>query len=211
MNRQQEAHQRNPWVPDPVVASPLPEADGRPSYVRLGPAEPQRGRALAPPSRGGLPLWRPNELPTAAWWWVGCHGGAGTTTLHQEVGAGAESGIRGWPTRADGGRTHVVLVTRTHARGLTAAQTVARQWAAGHAGNVELLGLVAVADAPGRLPKALRESLRFVAGGVPRLWRIPWVEGWRSVEPSRGGPSIRETAKLAADLERLVPAKQETR
>ncbi|WTW98821.1 hypothetical protein OG216_38185 [Streptomycetaceae bacterium NBC_01309] len=211
MSRQHEPFERNPWVPEPIEANPAPAAVARPSYVRLGPSEPQGGRGLAPPSRGGLPLWTPDDLPTAAWWWVGCHGGAGTTTLHQEVVGGAESGIRGWPCRPDGGRTNVVLVARTHARGLTAAQNVARQWAAGYAGSVVLLGLVAVADAPGRLPKALRDSLRFVAGGVPRLWQVPWVENWRTAEQPRGGPTIRETAKLAADLTRLAAAKQETR
>lgn len=211
MNRQQEPLERNPWVPERIERAPVSPNGVRPSYVRLGPTEPQRGRSLAPPSHGGLPLWTPNEPPRAAWWWVGCHGGAGTTTLHQEVDGGTDSGIRGWPNRPDNAQARVVLVARTHARGLTAAQTVARQWAAGYAGNVELLGLVAVADAPGRLPKALRDSLRFIAGGVPRLWRVPWVEGWWMTERSHGSPTIKETAKLAADLTRLVAEKQETR
>ncbi|WP_436788049.1 DUF6668 family protein [Yinghuangia sp. YIM S10712] len=127
------------------------------------------------------------------------------------MGVGADSGIRAWPVRPDSGMTYVILVARTHVRGLTAAQTAARQWASGHANGVVLLGLVAVADAPGRLPKDLRESLRFVAGGVPRLWRIPWVEAWRSAGPGHGGAPIRETARLATDLSHLVSAKQETR
>ncbi|UGQ09016.1 hypothetical protein LO772_18780 [Yinghuangia sp. ASG 101] len=208
MNRQQEPLERNPWVPEPAAPRPVAYADRPPSYVRLGPTAPHRG--LDPPSRGGLPLWTPNELPAAPWWWVGCHGGAGTTTLSQAVGIGADSGIRAWPVRPDSRTTHVVIVARTHARGLIAAQTVARQWAAGHATGVVLLGLVAVADAPGRLPKDLRDSLRFVAGGVPRLWRIPWVEGWRSAAPGNGVPGGRETVRLAADLSGLVSARQET-
>lgn len=209
MTRQQESFLQNPWVPEPVAPRPAASVDRTPSYVRVGPTEPHRG--LAPPSRGGLPLWTPHELPAAPWWWVGCHGGAGTTTLQQAVGAGADAGNRAWPVRPDSGSTHVVLVARTHARGLVAAQAVARQWAAGHATGVVLLGLVAVADAPGRLPKDLRDVLRFVAGGVPRLWRIPWVEGWRSATSSRGGSPVSETSRLAADLTRLAAARQEIR
>ncbi|WP_436772181.1 DUF6668 family protein [Yinghuangia sp. YIM S09857] len=176
--------------------------------MSVGPDRPHRG--LSTPDVG-LPLWTPQQWPVARWWWVGCHGGAGVTKLHHEVPGGADLGVRAWPIRPDGGATQVVLVARTHARGLTAAQDAARQWASGAAGNVVLLGLIAVADAPGRMPKALSDSLRFVAGGLPRLWRIPWVEDWRSAYPSHTGPSIRETVRLAADLARLVPSSLEIR
>jgi hypothetical protein len=83
-----------------------------------------------------------------------------------------------------GEESAVVLVARTHAAGLAAAQAAARQWAAGEVPErIELLGLVAVADAPGRLPRSLRELLDLVAGGVPRMWRLPWVEALRCGTP----------------------------
>jgi hypothetical protein len=54
-----------------------------------------------------------------------------------------------------------------------------RQWAAGLVPSVEVLGLVVMADAPGRVPRSLRDLLQVVSGGVPRTWTVPWVEAWR--------------------------------
>lgn len=164
---------------------------------------------MAAPTQGGLPLWTADGRARALWWWIGCHGGAGATTLHHEIPGGVDPGVRAWPVRPEGRPANVVLVARTHARGLTAAQAIARQWAAGQSGGAVLLGLVAVADAPGRLPKSLSGALRFVAGGVPRLWRIPWVEDWRAGASALGGPSTRATSQLAADLARLVSERRE--
>jgi hypothetical protein len=73
----------------------------------------------------------------------------------------------------------VVLVARTHASGLRAAQAAARQWASGALPTVRLLGLIAVADAPGKRPRALRELLELISGGVPQTWELPWVEALR--------------------------------
>lgn len=57
-----------------------------------------------------------------------------------------------------------MLVARTNARGLRAAQLAATEWASGDV-PVHLEGLVLLADAPGRLPKALKQFVRLVAGG----------------------------------------------
>lgn len=67
--------------------------------------------------------------------------------------------------------------------------------------GVDLLGLVVVADAPGRLPRILRNRVRLVSGAVPRLWEIPWVGPWRlgeTYEPPK------ECVSLACDLNRLT-------
>lgn len=117
-----------------------------------------------------------------SWWWVGCHGGAGATALAAAARAGADAG-RFWPVPPSG-PAYVVLVARTHATGLGAAQAAARQWAAGGVPPVvQLLGLVLVADAPARLPKQLADDARLIEGGVPRCWRLPWVEALRLGDP----------------------------
>ncbi len=148
----------------------------------LGASRPQPS-AVAPLPSGGLPVkefpvGRPHSAQ-AALWWAGCHGGAGVTTLIAVTGGGRDSG-RHWPVLASGAESKVVLVARTHGGGLRAAQTAARQWASGSlSAQIELLGLVLVADAPGRLPRPLRDFARLVAGGVPRTWDIEWHEELR--------------------------------
>jgi hypothetical protein len=100
----------------------------------------------------------------------------------------------------------VVLIARSSGRGLRAAQAAATQWAAGLAPNVEVLGLVIVADAPGRLPRPLRELAQLVSGGVPRTWTVPWVESWRLGEPVALDSAPREVRRLVDELTALVTA-----
>lgn len=84
-----------------------------------------------------------------------------------------------------------------------AAQQAAAQWASGQVPHVDLIGLVAVADAPGKLPRPLRDTLRLVSGGVPRAWRLPWVEAWRQGAPvTEAAP--RELAALDRELSHLT-------
>jgi hypothetical protein len=116
-------------------------------------------------------------------WWLGVHGGAGETTLAQllERSSAAE---HAWPVvrSADAASPRVVLVARTHAAGLRAAQAAAIDWAAGDV-PVRLLGLALIADAPGRLPRVLRDLAKLVAGGYPDVWSVGWHEPWRLGEP----------------------------
>nr|WP_286219605.1 hypothetical protein [Paraoerskovia sediminicola] len=70
--------------------------------------------------------------------------------------------------------------------------------------NVELLGLAIVADAPGRLPRALRHQAQVIAGGVPRTWNVPWMESWRMGAPSLLEDSPREIRRLVDDLNGIL-------
>ncbi|MEU0844905.1 DUF6668 family protein [Streptomyces sp. NPDC005962] len=104
------------------------------------------------------------------------------------------------------GSERVVLVARSSAHGLEAAQNAAQQWASRMVTGVDLLGPVVVADAPGPLPRILRNRVRLVSGAVPRLWEIPWVGPWRfgeTYEPPK------ECVSLARDLNRLTQLDQE--
>jgi hypothetical protein len=143
---------------------------------------------------------RADEDTDPVCWFVGAHGGAGSTTLGYAV-AGAADGGRYWPVREDGG-TRVVLVARTHASGLRAAQTAARHWAEGALPqSVHLLGLAVIADAPGRLPRPLRELLHLISGGLPQVWDLPWIEALRLGDRIPLPPAY---TALAADLHRLT-------
>jgi hypothetical protein len=76
----------------------------------------------------------------------------------------------------------VIVVARTSHAGLRSAQLALTEWAS-RTVPVNLLGLVTVADAPGRLPKPLRDFSQIVGGGAPHAWHIPWVEPWRLGQP----------------------------
>ncbi|WP_172119603.1 hypothetical protein [Actinomyces faecalis] len=58
-----------------------------------------------------------------------------------------------------------------------------------------LLGVVWVADAPGRLPRVLREQLALASGAYPASWCLPWVGAWR-LAPAWDQPVPREISRV---------------
>lgn len=157
----------NPWIeaPIPSSAAPTPSRPGT------------RGRAWA----AGAEVTVGHELETRevaddGVWLMGAHGGAGTTSLARLTGL-ADAGTA-WPVRA-GGCVQVTVVARTSAYGIERARDVAIQWAGGGLPGVRLLGVVWVADAPGRLPRELRAPLALASGAFPVCVHVPFVRAWR--------------------------------
>jgi len=114
-------------------------------------------------------------------WLVSAHGGAGSSALGQALGLPAVT--RAWPF-APGEPVHVILVCRSNVAGFEAARLAAREWASGSLPGVQLHGLAVVADAPGRLPKPLKQLEEHISGAVPRTWRIGWEERLRVAPPT---------------------------
>lgn len=193
----------NPWLsrpaaePDQAAPSSVVESQVPPP---TGPTAPQRG--IPAPDRV-------DQLPTrdrrnaADLWWLGTHGGAGESTLAELV-SDWPAAEHAWPRTPGSDPARVVLVARSSMRGLRAAQAAATQWASGLVPYVEVLGLVIVADAPGRLPRPLREYARLVGGGVPRTWQVPWVEGWRVGQPVALTDAQRDVRRLVDELSTLT-------
>jgi hypothetical protein len=148
-----------------------------------------------PPPRTATPM---QYLPVAAmpqhvlaqgWpplWWVGCHGGAGVSTLHRLTGVGAELGTfwpavhESWPTQ------QVVLVARASAAGLYAAAGAVEQARGGHkVFGVRVLGLVVLAATPKRAPKVVTDRIKLLSGWVPHLWQVGWVPALLAVDDPR--------------------------
>lgn len=133
---------------------------------------------------------------------LGAHGGAGVSSLLR-AGLTAAGGIDAggtWPVAEP-----VLLVARTSTSGLEQVQNLVRQHAEGLAGGAcELLGLVLVADAPGRLPRRVSELADLVSGGFTRVWQIPWLEEWRLAAASEPLPVHPDVARLHAELQSLV-------
>lgn len=168
-----------------------------------GPTCPQTG--VPAPTTPALPTRRLDVVADV--YVVGAHGGAGESTVAALNPAWwAETG-HGWPLVSTSPSPRVLLVARTSASGLRAAQAAATQWAAGAAPPMTLLGLVLVADAPGRLPRALRELVRLVSGGVPRTWMLPWNEPWRLGEEITVRGRRQPAAVLVRDVRLLSQPK----
>ena len=129
------------------------------------------------------------------------HGGAGESTI-AALGEQWRAAEHAWPRTSSTAR--VLLVARSSARGLTAAQTAARQWASGLVPFADVVGLAVLADAPGRLPRPLRDLATVVGGGVPRTWHLPWFEAWRLGEPPEPASLPRQVRRLLGDLDALT-------
>lgn len=175
---------RNPWLTAPPIATddlPATPPVRRPGASTL-PRGPQAG-VPEPDVTDRLP--RSTARAGVALWWLGVHGGAGETTL-AALTPHTRAAEHHWPMPYGYDSTRVVLVARSNARGLTAAQRAAAEWASGALDGVNVLGLVIVADAPGRLPRPLRDFAALVSGGVPNTWHIPWIEAWRTGEAAAG-------------------------
>ncbi|MCS5735777.1 DUF6668 family protein [Herbiconiux daphne] len=191
----------NPWLVSPKEpAAEVPEAQLPKSRrdVRGGATAPQLG-VPAPDTADRLPR-REQAWPATAWW-LGVHGGAGESTL-ATLASGTRPADHSWPIPITPGTTHrVVLVARSNFAGITAAQRAATEWASNALGEgVGLAGLVLIADAPGRLPKPLRELEHIVAGGVPRVWHLPWVDAWRVGPIDAAAQLPKEFRQLFTDL-----------
>ncbi len=118
-------------------------------------------------------------------WWLGVHGGAGESSL-AALFPGTAAAEHQWQIPLQRGVTQrSVLVARTNLAGMHAVRLAVAQWAAGAvSSDIELVGIVFMADAPGKLPRALRDYLQITASGARRHWLIPWVDPWRLGQPS---------------------------
>lgn len=197
----------NPWL------AQLPEPDSRADEPRLtstvvaiGPTRPQLG-VPAPDAVDQLPVRQASHL--SALWVLGAHGGAAESTVAQLDARWASAG-HVWPAGTPSEPTQVLVTARTSARGLDAAQSAAKQWAAGLIDGVQLLGLVLVADVPGRLPRPLRDRARLVGGGYPRTWQLPWIDSWRLGDDIRPDTAPREVRRLMDDLYTLTATRRTT-
>ncbi len=132
----------------------------------------------------------------------GAHGGAGVSTLARLLGVVETA-------RPMGHGERVLLVCRSHASGLLAAQRVLAYLDELRAPQVHVAGLVINADAAGRTPRPLADLAQLVGGGAPQVWRLPWVESWRLAEVGTEIP--RSVAHVLRDITDVLPGLVRTR
>ncbi|MGI5455848.1 DUF6668 family protein [Streptomyces sp. CA-249302] len=173
-----------------------------PDLVTPRPVTPDPAAAWSAPPESEPP--RPGRRSQTGVGWVRAHGGAGASALAGLFG-GVDVGGR-WPEPARGEPRRILIVGRTNAEGL---QSVAQSLNALREGRapegLELLSLVLVADAPGRLPFSLARRVRII-GSVAPVRRVPWIPAWRV--GGRLGTLPKELVELA-DLVGVRPGHEE--
>lgn len=162
------------------------QADAPPVETEEEP-DPLLGRRLAvvgppvPPGTARVPrqpvLERQNVARTALLWVVGLHGGAAASSIAALLGDEVAESPRAWPVNPYL-QPQVLLVARTHAAGLAAAENALHEWAALAVPDTHLLGLVLVDDAP-RVARPLVPIMNRVLHSAPRGWHVSWQEDWR--------------------------------
>lgn len=163
----------NPWLSEESEA----ESEAGSGSGSAGPRRPRwaAGAEVVVDADDALPTF---EADRGGLWVVGAHGGAGATVLAGLLDAG-DAGAA-WPVPGPGvGRVRAVVAARTSAHGIERARSAAIQWASGDLPGVDLVGVVWVADAPGRLPRPLRGPLSLAGGAFPLSASVPWVGAWR--------------------------------
>lgn len=174
----------------PVIDDSLPD--------RVIAHDPPISNVTAPDITDRLPFIEvPETRPVAV---IGTHGGAGATALTAcDTELFFDCGTA-WPKTER--HQACILVARTSARGLQSLQTALQQWAAAETPPVDLLGVVLIADAPGKLPKPLKELMQVVTGGAPRTWQLPWDPAMRV--STDNALAMRRSNKLIRHLKILV-------
>lgn len=192
------AEAQHPAERDSDTDAPQPEEHVDPVPV-TGPTAPQAG---VPAPERGLPVRQSTD--TASLFIVGAHGGAGETAV-ASMDPRWSATDHTWPELPGAAPAQCLVVARTHASGLLAAQRAIAQWASSTAGaSAQCAGLLLIADAPGRLPAPLLDLVQHVSGGAPRVWRLDWIEEWRLGDLDSRPP--RAARRLLRQLHTLPPA-----
>ena len=177
-------------------------------------------------SGSGIPVRTPNRVaeiwdrpvprglgsPAPLVWLLGAHGGAGISTLGHVLDFASECGQK-WPAPLQGESPFVAIVARERVDSLDMAGDLIRQHVSGMAGNSTLLGLITIADRPGRkIPREIDQTRKIVGGLAPTTWRIEWIEHFTLIRDLRELPvwshrdPVPENKKRAANDPTAVPS-----
>ncbi|MBX7265053.1 hypothetical protein KIF24_02590 [Micromonospora sp. Llam7] len=150
------------------------------------------------------PAWRRDSLSDEGIGWIGAHGGAGATTLTRLLG-GTDIGCR-WPDPALAEPAQVMVVGRTNLEGLRAVSRALHAMREGrHPAGMRLLGVVLIADAPGRLPPPLLGRIRLLRSIAP-VHRLPWIPSYRvGGEPKRPPGQLSRLSTVISPERRRQP------
>lgn len=141
-------------------------------------------------------------------WLVGAHGGAGTSTIAAMLEPFGDAGQR-WPSQDE--FPYCVIVCRSTRMGLDAAQSAVLQAQAGAAGPCEVLGILVIADTPGKAPKSLTQRMQIISD-LTHVWQLPYETGLREArieELATWSPSTSADTESAKKRQKKLPIDQE--
>lgn len=199
----------NVFAPMPAPAVPVDGGEERDAFLgceeRRGPLGPIGApRAVQPIT---YPTVNVGAQAATLVWLVGCCGGAGTSTIRTTVMpegfTAVESASGQWPLGTVQAPSVVVLVTRTHGRGLAAVRRALGAWHQQEWAATRLAGVVLVADGP-KPTRAARAEINAVAGQAPATWSVPWIESWRDLDVDEDHECPRRVRHMTARLARRV-------
>ena len=169
-----------------------------------------RTEAMLPVAEEPLVVAKSGQMAPAVWL-VAAHGGAGATSLSHVWEPMGDAGQQ-WPAADE--HPWCVVVCRSTKTGLEKAhQAVLQAWA-DRTGGCEVLGVVVVADAPGKLPKSLARKIAVIEE-IVEIWHVPYLTELRLAEaeelaswqPGAAAPERRRmTMKRAVPATEKVPA-----
>ena len=175
---------------------------GRPAY-RDATLNAPRADVFMPPTRG-LPTRSTPVTPAGVrpcWFFVAAHGGSGANLLAKFSWQPYEAGVKAakeagerpgelppfglavgrvWPNPTLEPTGIAIVVCQTTMRGLAWARDLAAQYLSGRTPpGTHLLGVVTVADQPGRLPQPINAAKNLLAGAYLHTWHVPYVPEYR--------------------------------
>lgn len=200
---------RNPFLPPPVEVTPdevvEPDAVLGDQIEVTGPSSPVHPPRSGAETPSALVREEHEISPAGVVALVGLHGGAGVSTLASLIGQGVVDAGTSIPAANPylPSRPRVLLVARSHVRGLAAAEEVTTAWSHRELPDLDVLGLIVVDDGP-KLSPATRQSVSRLLRMTPHGWHIPWVEAWRtSSTPSLSGVRM---PRIVKSIRRAVGA-----
>lgn len=151
----------------------------------------------------------------AGWFLLAAHGGAGAGLLsrlsEQPSDGRSQSDLvcedvgQLWPDPTLETTGAVVVVSRTTVSGLAKARDLAAQYLAGAApSGTSLLGVVLVADQPGKPPAPVAASISLIDGVFARTWQVPYVPQYRVIGPDEPPPMHPLIADVLTDIRAAI-------
>lgn len=177
----------------------------------MRPQSPGQTASYATPAEEARPVHSPQgSIPAVGIDLIGCHGGAGTSTLAALLPMATDLGVFDQRTfdSLQVERPLVLVARDTVPASMRITETVNMLDLLGQ----PIAGLVLMAEAPGRVPPHTRSRLRLLENSIPAVLRVPYVPQFRFLDlvsasrvklPRKVRSTMQEISELGASSSHL--------